>query len=110
MDKNMVLLTGVLAGVSQRSVGTAGRSLTEVRVTVTKPAARGREAETMAVPVIVWQPELGLARRDARARDADRHRRARLRAIVDAGRGRRGENFHGDHRREHPHRRGAGRV
>jgi single-stranded DNA-binding protein len=35
--------------------------LHELRVDVTKPAARGREAETMVVPVIAWAPETGLA-------------------------------------------------
>ena len=60
-DRNTVVLSGTLAGVSQRSVGTAGRSLHELKVTITKPAARGREAGVMVVPVIVWAPELGLA-------------------------------------------------
>jgi hypothetical protein len=54
MDRNMMVLSGVLAGVSQRSVGAQGRSLHELKITVTKPATRGREAETMTVPVIVW--------------------------------------------------------
>jgi hypothetical protein len=61
MDKNSVVLSGMLASVSQRPVGAQGRTLYEVRLDVTKPATRGREAEMMTVPVIVWAAELGLA-------------------------------------------------
>ena len=63
MDKhtNTVMLSGMLASVSQRAIGAQGRTLYELRLDVSKPAARGREAETMVVPIIVWTPEVGLA-------------------------------------------------
>jgi single-stranded DNA-binding protein len=60
-DRNMVFLSGTLAGVSQRSIGAQGRTLYEARLELSKPAGRGREAEAMVVPVICWQPEVGLA-------------------------------------------------
>jgi hypothetical protein len=49
--QNVVILAGRLTGVAQRPVGAQGRTLYELRIEVTKPAARGREAETMTVPV-----------------------------------------------------------
>jgi hypothetical protein len=61
MNQNVVILAGRVAGVSQRPVGAQGRSLYEVKMDVTRPASRGREAEVMTVPIIVWAPEIGLA-------------------------------------------------
>lgn len=55
-DQNSVILRGSLAGVNPRRIGQQDRVLYEVHVSLTKPAARGREAEVMVVPVTVWAP------------------------------------------------------
>ena len=47
----------------------------EMRVEVSKPAGRGREAEVMTVPVICWQPEL---EKDRAQQRAYRRRRGRV--------------------------------
>jgi hypothetical protein len=46
MDRNLTLLIGTVAGVTTRAVGQQGRTLTELRVNVARPARKG-DAESV---------------------------------------------------------------
>jgi hypothetical protein len=61
MDTNLVLLTGTVVSVIERTVGPQGRTLTELRLALARPGRKG-EAETPTVlPITIWAPDVGAA-------------------------------------------------
>jgi single-stranded DNA-binding protein len=64
MDRNSLILSGALVAASERSVGSSGRTLTEMKLAVTRPGRKGEGEAREVVPITIWAPEVGAAMRD----------------------------------------------
>jgi single-stranded DNA-binding protein len=59
VDKNIIVMTGTWAAASARAIGQSGRSLTELRLRVTRPGKKGEGETAEVVPCIIWDGTLG---------------------------------------------------
>jgi hypothetical protein len=64
MDTNVVVLTGRFVSAAERTVGQSGRTLRELRLTVTRPGRKGEAEQTTIIPVTLWDGVLGIAVRE----------------------------------------------
>jgi single-stranded DNA-binding protein len=64
MDTNLVVLTGTKVSAAERTVGPSGRTLTELRLAVTRPGRKGEAEPPMVVPVTIWADVVGIAVRE----------------------------------------------
>jgi hypothetical protein len=61
MDLNVVLLRGVLAAATERSVGHQERTLVELRLAVTRPGRTGEGEARVLILVTIWAGAVGAA-------------------------------------------------
>jgi hypothetical protein len=64
MDTNLVVLTGRLVSAADRTVGQSGRTLTELRLAVTRPGRKSEGEQQMIVPITLWDAVVGIAVRE----------------------------------------------
>jgi single-stranded DNA-binding protein len=61
VDLNVVLLSGVLAAATERTVGQQGRTLVEPRLAVARPGRTGEGAAQTVLPITIWAGDVGAA-------------------------------------------------
>jgi single-stranded DNA-binding protein len=61
---NTVVLTGTVVAATERTVGQSGRTLTELRLAITRSGRPGEGDAQTVIPVTIWATDVGAAVRE----------------------------------------------